>query len=130
MLKFIKTYWLHLVLVLFASFYFLIEVANQEWADVIFALAFVVTAVHSLLLRINYDDLREDYEELVYDYVKELRSNIDFIGKAKMTLSSLAEEISEVKGIVNPVTGELESLIVDSKPTKKKTTKKTTKKKN
>ena len=111
MKKFIKAYWLQMLLVLCASSYLLIELANQEWTDVIFALAFVVTALHSLLLRINYDDLREDYEELVYDYVKELRSNIDFIGKAKMTLSSLAEEISEVKEEVK-------------KPAKKKTTKK------
>jgi len=105
MTKFIKTYWLQILLILSASSYLAIELANQEWTDVIFALAFVLTAVHSLLLKTSYDELWEDHESLIMDYVNELRSNIDFIGKTKITLSSLAEEISEVKQEVKPKRG-------------------------
>lgn len=108
MLKFIKTYWLYLLLIIIGIIYTIIKSINSEVPDAIFALAFSIVAVSSLINRIEYDFKCEDYNELVIDYIKELDSNLNFIQSTKQRVADMSIDISEVKKQVN------------KKPTKKK----------
>lgn len=121
MRQFIKTYWLHLLLVIFGAVYSCFKVANHEWADTVFALAFAVVAAANLLTRIEYDFLKEDYADLVIDYTRELNSNLEFIQKSKSTLAGIFDTIEEIKDKNGPA-------LVEGKPKKKPTKKNTIKK--
>lgn len=99
MKKFIKTYWLHIALIIGAAVYACIKVVNSEWADAIIAVTLGVVSAGALLTRIDYDLLHEDHAQLVVDYIAELNNNLDFINKSKATLLDI---MTTVDGVVNP----------------------------
>ena len=97
MLKFIKSYWLHIALIIGAAVYACIKFANYEWADGIVAVTLGVVTAGALLTRIDYDLLHEEHAQLVIDYIKELDSNLEFINKSKATLFDIMATIDDVK---------------------------------
>ena len=117
MKKFIKQQWLYILLILGGATFSFCKAWNGELADMLFSFAFMLVALKCSFLQAKYDDLWEDHESLILDFIDELRDKIDFIGKAKMTLSSLAEEISEVKEQSKPKRGRPKK---DVKPVKAK----------
>ena len=117
MLKFIKSYWLHVALIIGAAVYTCIKVANSEWADAIIAVTLGVVAGSALLTRIDYDELYNSHAELVVEYIEELNNNLDFINKSRATLLDI---MTSVDGVVNPVTGDVDTIVVSAKPKKKR----------
>ena len=121
MRDFIKNYWLHSLLVIFGAVYSCIKVANGEWADAIFALAFAVVSAGYLMTKIEYDFLHEDHAQLVCDYIKELNPNLNFIERSKEKLADIISDVDKIKQENGPALSEGKP---KKRPAKKNTTKK------
>lgn len=122
MLKFIKAYWLFVLLFLFGAAITAFNAINGDLGNTIFGVAFCVLTSYSVLNKMDYDELYEQHADLVLEYIKELNSNLEFIKGTRARLSDVFNDVSlnDFQGVVNPVTGELDTILVDVKPTKKR----------
>lgn len=89
MLKFIKDYWLFVLLFLFGAAIAACNAINGDVGNTIFAVAFCVLTFYAWLKKSDYDEIHEDYAQLVVDYVRELNSNLDFMKSTQQKLSDV-----------------------------------------
>ena len=129
MLKTIKKYWMPLVIIIGSLVLAIIKLNQHEFAFSLVALALLLVAVNNLLLQMEYDELYDSHAKLVADYIAELNHNLDFIQKSKATLLDIITTVDGVskdvealdfEGIVNPATGDVDTIVVSAKPKKKR----------
>lgn len=117
MKQFIKLYWAHILLMILGSVLTSIKIANQEWTNSFIALALVIVTGTALFTRVQYDLLKDDYEDVVRCYIKELTNNINFIERSKQKLADIMLDVKQIKE-------ESGTALIEGKPKKKKTKKK------
>lgn len=105
MTKFIKEQWLYILLVLSSLCYAVLKLNDGQWADALFALSFMLVALKASFLSTDLNDLREDHEELIADYINELRSSLDFIQGTKTKLFDILDVADEQPQVVKAKRG-------------------------
>lgn len=116
MKKFIKQYWMPLAIIAGSLTITFIKLFQGEFAFAFVALTLVLVAFKNLLLQLAFDDLHEDYTELVIDFNKELSDKLDFIQKSRNTLLDIMSTVDNIKEEAGPV-------LKEGKPKKRPTKK-------
>jgi hypothetical protein len=129
MLKIIKKYWMPIAIALGALVLAIIKLDQHQFAFSFVALALLLVAVKNLLLQMEYDELHDSHADLVIQYIKELNNNLEFIQKSKATLLDIMTSVDGVskdakdlnfEGIIDPITGDVDRMVVTVKPKKKR----------
>jgi hypothetical protein len=129
MLKTIKKYWMPLAITIGSLVLAIIKLNQHEFAFSFVALALLLVAVKNLLLQMDYDELHDSHAELVVKYIEELNHNLEFIERSRATLLDIMTSVDGVskdakdlnfEGIIDPITGDVDRMVVTVKPKKKR----------